>query len=196
VKISYHELLHVFGVNPDNISQFVPPADPTKTAMVPIDLQDRDSFSFHLKFGSEGYGRETNLLPASPEKWPALPFNVFKFDTEPYRYALVGSSDDSMGELIPPGSLVEVDTKQTEFERSVWHALRDRPIYLVWHTDGYSCCWCQQERGELTLVPHPSSQQPVRRFKTSRDATVVGRVVSALMPFTDTEGNPGAPLLM
>jgi hypothetical protein len=193
--ISYDELLHVFGVNPAQTTQFAPPTDPTKTALVPIDLKDDHSLASRPAFGSEGGSdAQTNLLPVNLEKWPSLPLNVFKFDTQRYRYALVGSEDDSMGELIPPGSLVEVDTEQTYPERSGWRALRDRPIYLVWHADGYTCCWCQQERGELTLVPHPSSQQPVRRFRTPRDATVVGRVVAAWMPFTDTSS--GSSLLM
>jgi hypothetical protein len=194
--ISYDELLHVFGVNPAQTTQFAPPIDPTKTTLVPVDLKDDRSLASRPTFGSEGNGSDvqTNLLPASPEKWPSLPLNVFKFDTQRYRYALVGSGDDSMGELIPPGSLVEVDTQQTDPERSGWRALRDRPIFLVWHTDGYTCGWCQQERGELTLVPHPSSQQPVRRFRTPRDATVVGRVVAAWMPFTDA--TTGSLLLM
>jgi hypothetical protein len=187
--ISYEELLHVFGVDLSRTIQFAPPPDPTKTALVPLDLKGDRSPADRPTFGSQGSDAHTSLLPASPEKWPSLPLNVFKFDTERYRYALVGSGDDSMGELIPPGSLVEVDTEQTHPERSGWRALRDRPIYLVWYADGYTCCWCQQERGELTLVPHPSSQQPVRRFKTPRDATVVGRVVAAWMPFADASSD-------
>jgi hypothetical protein len=207
LAISYDELLHVFGVNPADTAQFAPPVDPSKTALVPLDsivptdsihdrindrINDRsnDHASRFPTFGSEGSAGQTNLLPANPEKWPSLPLNVFKFDAQRYRYAMVGSADDSMGELIPPGSLVEVDTEQTDPERSGWHALRDRPIYLVWHADGYTCCWCQQERGELTLVPHPSSQQPVRRYKTPRDANVVGRVVAAWMPFADSTPHP------
>jgi transcriptional regulator with XRE-family HTH domain len=183
--ISYDELLHVFGVDPAATAQYVTPVDPTKTALVPLDARENRT-TFHPAFGAEGNEAQTNLLPASPEKWPALPLNVFKFDGQRYRYALIGSGDDSMRELIPPGSLVEVDTQQTSPESSGWRALRERPIYLVWHADGYTCCWCQLERGELTLVPHPSSQQPVRRYKTPRDATVVGRVVAAWMPFAET----------
>jgi hypothetical protein len=194
--ISYDELLHVFGVNPAQTAQFAPPADPTKTALIPIDLRENGTLPFRLTFATQTTGSETNLLPASPEKWPALPLNMFKFDTNRYRYALVGSSDDAMGELIPPGSLVEVDTQQTVPERFSWRALRHRPIYLVWHANGYTCCWCQLERGELILVPHPSSEQPVRRLKTPRDATVIGRVVAAWMPFAQTEDNSGPSLLM
>jgi hypothetical protein len=193
--ISYDDLLHIFGVNPAETSQFTPPVDPAKTALIPINIKE-DDLQFRPRFGSQSPDSETNLLPVSPEKWPSLPLNLFKFDTQRYRYALVGARDGAMGELIPPGSLVEVDTRQTVPERFSWRALRDRPIYLVWHSDGYTCCWCQQDRGELILVPHPSSEQPVRRLKTPRDATVVGRVVAAWMPFADTEQTTGPSLLM
>ena len=52
---------------------------------------------------------------------------------------------------------------------------------------GYTCCWCQQERGELVMLPHPSSNQPVRHVKTPRDATIVGRVVAAWLSFVQLE---------
>jgi len=194
--ISYHDLLHVFGVNPAEAAQFGPPVDPAKTALVPTSLREAGTFPFRLNFTSRPVDPETNLLPTSPEKWPALPHNLFKFDTQRYRYALVGSGDDTMGDLIPPGTLVEVDTQQSIPEKIGWRTLRDRPIYLVWHAHGYTCCWCQQERAELVLVPHPSSEQPVRRFKSPREATVVGRVVAAWVPFVRTEADPSPSLLM
>jgi len=196
LRISYDDLLHVFGVNPAQTAQFAPPADPAKTALVSSSLREGGSFPFRLTFTSHPVDPETNLLPASPEKWPPLPHNLFKFDTQRYRYALVGSGDDTMGELIPPGTLVEVDMQQNAPENGRWRVLRDRPIYLVWHTNGYTCCWCQQERGELVLVPHPSSEQPVRRFKSPRDASVVGRVVAAWIPFERSESESGPSLLM
>jgi hypothetical protein len=170
--------------------------DPAKTALVPTSLRESGAFPFRLTFTSQPVDPETILMPTSPEKWPALPQNLFKFDTQRYRYALVGSGDDTMGDLIPPGTLVEVDTQQSVPEKIGWRVLRDRPIYLVWHANGYTCCWCQQEHGELVLVPHPLSEQPVRRFKAPRDATVVGRVVAAWIPFARAEADAGPSLLM
>ena len=64
-----------------------------------------------------------------------------------------------------------------------WKTLRERPIYFVWHQQGYSCCWCQQEATELMLLPHPASRQPIRRFRMPRDASIIGRVVNAWSPF-------------
>jgi transcriptional regulator with XRE-family HTH domain len=194
--IPYDDLLYVFGVDLRNTAQFAPPADSTKTALVPSSLRESGAFPFRLAFSSQPTHQETSLLPPGAEDWPALPLGLFKFDALRYRYALVGSKDDTMGELIPPGSLVEVDTQQNVHQTFAWRAIRERPIYLVWHADGYTCCWCQQERGELILVPHPSSEQPVRRYKTPRDATIVGRVVAAWTSFAQPDPGESPPLLM
>lgn len=42
---------------------------------------------------------------------------------------------------------------------------------------------CQVEGKELTLIPHPLSQQLIRRFKMPGEATVVGGVTNAWLPF-------------
>jgi hypothetical protein len=82
-----------------------------------------------------------------------------------------------MGDAIPSGSLVEVDTDQNQIQQFSWRSLRERPIYLIWHEKGYSCSWCQQDKQELLLVPHPASHRPILRFKIPRQASVIGRAV-------------------
>lgn len=96
-----------------------------------------------------------------------------------FRYARIGSQDDSMMEILPPSAIVRVDTHQQRIVTFPWQSLRHRPIYLVWHHYGHTCCWCQQNGSDTFLVYHPASHYPVRRLRTSRDVTVVGRVVSA-----------------
>jgi transcriptional regulator with XRE-family HTH domain len=187
--VSYEELLHVFGVNLRDMERFASSPDPTRTALVPTDLRER-ALPFRLRFSSHSVHQDTDLLPPNPEDWP-LPFGLFKLDPRRYRYALVGSKDDTMGELIPSGSLVEVDTQQNVAQTFAWSAIRERPIYLVWHASGYTCCWCQQERGELVMLPHPSSNQPVRHVKTPRDATIVGRVVAAWISLVQLQPSAG-----
>jgi hypothetical protein len=188
--VSYAELLHVFGVNLREMERFATSPDPSRTALVPTDLRE-SALPFRLRFSSQSIHQETNLLPPNPEDWP-LPFGLFKLDPQRYRYALVGSKDDTMGDLIPSGSLVEVDTQQNVSQTFAWRAIRERPIYLVWHANGYTCCWCQQERGELVMLPHPSSNQPVRRVRTPRDATIVGRIVAAWVSFVQLAPSAGS----
>ena len=83
-----------------------------------------------------------------------------------------------MGELIPPGSVVEIDVMQNVVKVSDWKTIRERPVYLVWHADGHSCCRWHQEGKELTLLPYPLSRRPVRRFKVPQEASVIGRVIT------------------
>jgi hypothetical protein len=187
LRVSYEDLLRVFGVSTHSAAHFAAPLDPGKTALVPVDPTDGWVFPFRLNFPSRLNLEETGLLPANPEQWPGLPSSLFKFDTVRYRYALIGQKDDTMGDLLPPGSLVEVDTEQNEVVSLGWTVLRERPIYLVWHSDGYTCSWCQPQRGELMLIPHALSRQPIRRYKFPREATIIGRVVTAWMSFVEAE---------
>jgi hypothetical protein len=97
-----------------------------------------------------------------------------------------------MADILPPGSLVEIDQQQRqerepqhenrERRRYQWKSLWGRPIYLVQHLDGYSCCWCQQDGDEVTLVPHPLSQQKALHFKMPHEALIIGRVVNVWTP--------------
>ncbi len=98
-------------------------------------------------------------------------------DPKRYRYAVIGSKDDAMGDLLPPRSLVEIDVVQNAVQMSGWTSVRERPIYLVWHNNGHSCCWCQVQ--QLTLLPYPLSHQPVRHLNLPRDASVIGRVTNS-----------------
>jgi hypothetical protein len=61
-------------------------------------------------------------------------------------------------------------------EMGDWKSIRERPIYFVWHENGFSCSWCYVTRDTLFIVPYPTSHQPVQIFKTPRAATVIGRV--------------------
>ena len=192
--IPYDDLLHIFGVNPQDTVLFSAPLDAAKTALVPARVKEDSDLPPRVSFSHQSRTEETSLFPIRPEDWPALPLGLFKFDSQRYRYAFIGLKDDTMGELIPPGSLVEVDTCQNVLQTPGWRVIRERPIYLVWNANGYTCCWCQQERGELVLVPHPSSEQPVRRFKTPRDATVVGRVTAAWVCLAPSDPHTGSAL--
>ena len=189
LRISYDDLLHVFGINLRDAGQFAPPPNPNETALVSLGPWETRPFPFRLRFSPQVARDETTLLGPDPKEWPGFPIWPFSVDAHRYRYAVIGLKDDTMAELLPPGSLVEIDTEQTSLQMFAWSSLRARPLFLVWHADGHTCCWCQQDRGELLLVPHPSSQQPVRRYKVPRDAAIVGRVVAAWISLIETEPN-------
>ena len=183
LKISLDDLLLGFGIDPSEVTQFAGPLEPSPHRPETGDARE-PSFRFQLNFDTRFDSRETSLLRLDAQELAALPVALRKrLDPRRYRYAVVGLKDDTMGDLIPPGSLVEVDVMQNAVQVFAWTTMRERPVYLVWHTDGHSCCWCQLEGKELTLLPYPLSRQPVRRFKVPREASVIGRVINAWLPF-------------
>jgi hypothetical protein len=197
LRIPYDDLLRVFGVNLQDAAQFVPPSDVSETALIPTGPWENRPFPFRLKFSPQFAHDETTLLGPNPREWPGFPVGAFNLDAQRFRYALIGLKDDTMGELLPPGSLVEVDTEQNVPQMFGWTALHSRPVYLSWHGNGHTVSWCQQERGELMLVPHPTSKQRIRIYKNPREATVIGRIVAAWISFVETKpsATAGTPLL-
>ncbi len=136
---------------------------------------------FQLQFDQQIDPNQTTLLHPDQVQTGSLPAQGL--NSQRFRYGLIGLEDRSLGDVIPPGSVVEIDKDQNTVLVFAWKTLRERPIYFVWHQQGYSCCWCQQEATELTLIPHPASRQPIRRFRMPRDASIIGRVVNAWLPF-------------
>lgn len=179
LRLPYEQLLLVFGVDPQQVDQYSSQQDPARTELEPVDLRAAGS-RFELHFDKRLNVKQTNLLEPDLRESPLVPPALRKrLDPTRFRYALVGLEDDSMRDIIPAGSLVEIDREQNKVETFAWATLMQRPIYLVLHDLGYSCGWCQQDGNELILLPHPASRYPVQRFKTPSQATVIGRVMHA-----------------
>jgi hypothetical protein len=176
LRLPYEQLLLAFGVDPQQVGAFSVPQDPARTDLEPTNLRE-SAPRFELHFDRRVNVKETNLLEQElPESALIPPSLRRRLDPGRFRYALIGLEDESMGDVIPAGSLVEIDKDQNTIEVSEWNTLRHRPVYLVLHEYGYSCCWCQHEGSELLLIPHPASRYPVRRFRTPGQASVIGRV--------------------
>jgi hypothetical protein len=172
----YEQLLVAFGVDPQQVEQFVGPKDPSKTDLEPANLRQAAT-RFELHFDKRVNLKKTNLLEQELPESALIPQSLRKrLNPDRFRYALIGVEDESMADIVPAGSLVEVDKEQNTVEIFAWATLRQRPIYLVLHEFGYNCCWCQHEGTELTLLPHPASRYPVRRYRTPGQASIIGRV--------------------
>ncbi len=181
LRVPLEEILQVFGIGASEGMALDGQLEPVSREVLEIRWP---GFRFELNFDATLNSDETSLLKPNPLESPAPPGRL---DPKRYRYAVIGLADDTMGELIPPGSVVEIDVTQNAVKVSDWKTIRERPIYLVWHADGHSCCWCNQEGKELTLLPYPLSRRPVRRFKVPREASVIGRVINAWLPFNRTD---------
>ena len=184
LKLPLNDLLLPFGINPQETTTSYE-SDTTADVLTLQEPKGREpAFRFQLNFGTNVSSQETTLLKLQSPDLPVLASIAQpRIDPVRYRYAVIGSKDDSMADLLPPRSLVEIDTVQKTVQMFAWERLRDRPVYLVWHSDGHTCCWCQVDGKELTLIPHPVSQQLIRRFKMPSEATIVGRVINAWLPF-------------
>jgi hypothetical protein len=192
-RIPYGEMLLSFGVDPEEVDAFRQTESPTTTTLEPTGLLEPGA-QFRLHFDTRMNLRETRVLPGQPETWGSLPAALLKrLEPRRFTYAVIGIEDDTMGDIILPGSLVEVDKEQNAIQMFTWRALRERPVYLVWHDEGYTCSWCQQDGNELMLIPHPASARPIMKLKTPREATVIGRVVHAWCSFDSKPSEaPGA----
>jgi transcriptional regulator with XRE-family HTH domain len=177
-RLPLREILLVFGIDSRETDQLaIEP--PRTTVLEPGGLLETE-ISFRLNFDSRVNPRDINILPPKPEEWGIAPPALIKrLQPKRFTYAILGIDDDSMAEIIPPGSLIEIDREQNVIRQDLsWRTLRERPIHLIWHDEGYSCGWCQIDRHELTVSPHPASTRRVRHLQ-ARDVTVIGRVIHA-----------------
>jgi Helix-turn-helix domain len=98
----------------------------------------------------------------------------------PYRRGIIGKRDRTLNPMIPAGSIVQIDTrKRAILSRRDWTNEFKRPIYFLMTREGYFCGWCELDRDAewLTLMPHPLSPAPSRRWKYRTEIENLGRVV-------------------
>jgi len=141
-----------------------------------------DSESLPVQFKPKFRLEKTNLLARVVEKWDEIPVGFLQhLDLRKSVYGYIGLEDYTLFPLIRPGSLVEIDANQRKISTEKWNTEFDRPIYFVELRNGYVCSWCQLDRGQLIVIPHPHSHQDVRRFDHPTQAEIVGRVTGVAM---------------
>jgi transcriptional regulator with XRE-family HTH domain len=98
----------------------------------------------------------------------------------PYRRGIIGKRDRTLEPMIPPGSIVHIDTQRRAITlQKNWKHEFQRPLYFLRTRDGYVCGWCELDKDSewLTLVPHPLSPASSRRWKYRAEIENLGRVV-------------------
>ena len=179
-KIPYSAVLQAFGMK---VSESRGLSEPSRSGEPSRQWSFSDTDRpFSLTFQSSIKFDTTRLVMESPEELGVPAAVRLQLDLGEFRLGIVGVSDDTMGELIPAGSVVVIDKSHNTVEIGDWKSIRDRPIYFVWHENGFSCSWCYLAREMLFIVPYPTSQQPVMIFKTPRAATIIGRVIHVWPP--------------
>ena len=180
-KVTYPAVLQAFGMKSGESgsipeSQIRPEA--TSKQWSHTDAGPLFPSAFHSNISFD----ETRLVTETAEELGVPSAVRRRLDLGGFRLGVIGANDDTMGELVPPGSVVVIDKSHNTVEMGDWKSIRERPIYFVWHENGFSCSWCFLTRETLFIVPYPTSHQPVMIFKTPRAASIIGRVIHVWPP--------------
>jgi transcriptional regulator with XRE-family HTH domain len=180
-KVTYSAVLQAFGLKFGEAR--TTPEQPTEPglssqpwAFIGTDRPFSLTFENNISFDT------TRLVTESPEELGVPTVVRKRLELGQFRLGIIGLNDDTMGKLVPAGSVVVIDRSDTKVEMEDWKTVSERPIYFVWHENGYSCSWCNLVHETLFIVPYPTSHQPVMMFKTPRAATIIGRVIHVWPP--------------
>jgi transcriptional regulator with XRE-family HTH domain len=102
----------------------------------------------------------------------------------PFLRGIIGKLDLTLDPMIPAGSIVQIDTRKREISpKRDWTDEFQRPIYFLKTKDGNFCGWCELDKDPqwLTLIPHPLSPAPSRRWKYRTEVENLGRVMSVVI---------------
>jgi transcriptional regulator with XRE-family HTH domain len=189
---SIAEIHALFGIEPGDITKERPLFRPPKTHLL-LPPDEPGSDSGELPEGPDVTSRleSTNLLSKLVNIWGDVPVPLLRhLDLRRSLYGYIGTEDRTMSPLIPPGSFVQIDAKQTRVKRdtakkSAGQSPFTRPIYFLDTRTGYACGWCEIKDGVLTLIPHPDSGEQTRTFRYPSEVEVVGRVTGIAMRIGD-----------
>jgi hypothetical protein len=130
---------------------------------------------------------DTNLLTGIVDIWGSVPVPLLRqLGLEQSLYGYVGTEDKSMAPLLPPGTFLQIDSKQNRIQKGPYKKSSSeshfaRPIYFLDTRKGYKCGWCELKDGVLTFIPHPDSGEPTQSFRYPDEVSVVGRVTAVTM---------------
>jgi organic hydroperoxide reductase OsmC/OhrA len=178
-KIAYPAVLHAYGLAESQDTA----ESPTGADQTPKQWSLTETGRpFSLAFQNNSNFNETRLVTESAEELGIPAVVRRQLDLGHFRLGIVAADDDTMGEMVPAGSVVVIDTGLHTVEMGGWKSIQERPIYFVWHENGFSCSWCYMAGDTLIIVPYPTSHQPVQILKTPRAASVIGRVIHVWPP--------------
>lgn len=179
----YDAIVSLFGLSMGDLKRYQASLGVPNTHLLASDSEpDMEKVSLPVRFKEQFQLEKTHLLAQVVEKWDLLPVGFLQhLDLQKSVYGYIGLEDYTLYPLIRPGSLVQIDAGQRKLSTEKWKTEFDRPVYFVELRNGYVCSWCQADRGQLIVIPHPHSRQDVRRFDYPSQAEIVGRVTGVAM---------------
>ena len=192
-RIKFAQLLLIFDVNLDDIVTLTLQLQLPHSNLVPFEIFDATrQVQLPVKSPLEADLRQTSILNHLVETWGEIPVALLQsLGLHEHLYGLIGTQDLSMNPLLPPGSLVQIDNRDTKIQTSGWKTDLERPIYFLQLREGYACGWCEITDGTLSIIPYSATQRPIKQFQYPGEIDVIGRVtivVVALVPFSRRSG--------
>lgn len=181
--VPYLDVLACFGLPFGDLGRYRASIGVPKTHLLGAETDlEAQTVSMPVQFKPGFQLEKTNLLARVVEKWDQIPVGFLQhLDLHKSVYGYIGLEDYTLYPLIRPGSLVQIDSRQRKISSEKWSTEFDRPIYFVELRNGYVCSWCQVDGSQLMIIPHPHSDQHVRRFEYPSQAEIVGRVTGVAM---------------
>jgi hypothetical protein len=143
---------------------------------------DEGTIPFPARVRQEFYAEGTELLTRLVQVWGDVPVTLVRqLDLRKSLYGYLGLRDYSLFPMILPGSFLQIDPTETKIKTGIWRHELERPIYFIELREEYACGWCELRDGQLILVPHIASPQPIRRFTHLDEAEIIGRVTGVAM---------------
>ena len=139
-------------------------------------LRDRESATYRLLTT----WADVPMLLMMEEDWERGPFVV------------VGSSDKTLWPLVPPGTLMRLDTKSRKIQDGSWPEF-ERPIYLIEYRGEFYCCHAQRRGDMLRLMSHLESPAPPSFSVPYKDARVRGQLKPIFRPLATRGSLAGRP---
>ena len=139
-------------------------------------LRDRESATNRLL----NAWADTPMLLMLDEDWENGPLVV------------VGFSDRMLWPLLPPGSLLRLDSKARKIEDRSWLEF-ERPIYLIEYRGRFYCCHAQRRGDMLRLLSHLESPAPPSFSVPYKDVRVRGQLKPIFRPLATRGSFAGRP---
>ena len=139
-------------------------------------LRDRESATNRLLTA----WADTPMLLMLEEDWEEGPLVV------------VGFSDRMLWPLLPPGSLLRLDSKARKIEDRAWQEF-ERPIYLIEYRDRFYCCYVQRRGDMLRLISHLESPAAPSFSVPYKHARVRGQLKPIFRPLATRGSLAGRP---
>jgi transcriptional regulator with XRE-family HTH domain len=192
-RVRFHDLLRIFHVDLDAIARYQLELPLYNTNLVTIEVPDpQKPIRFPVRFDPGFSLGKTSLISRMVEVWGEVPVSLIqRLDVRHCQYGYIGMDDFTMDPILHPGAFVQIDTDLNRLHPSAWRTEFDRPIYFVELREGYACSWCEVGGSQITLLPHPLSACPVRRFAYPDDAEIIGQVTGVAMRLVRPPGSSG-----